>query len=117
VAIADLVLLHNKATDAQGKKDPISVDVFDKIADVKREFLKFCKPSISPSIKPSISRAPQEELYGPPSRLGQDQLFASIGCRTDQLQDTIGARDQLVDGLRYFLMMAPPFLLMFRCFF
>ena len=100
MAIADLVLLHNKATDAQGKKDPISVDVFDKIADVKREFLKFCIPSISPSIKPSIkpsiSRAPQEELYGPPSRLGQDQLFASIGCRTDQLQDTFGARNKLV---------------------
>ena len=28
VAIADLVLLHNKANDAQGKKDPISVDSF-----------------------------------------------------------------------------------------
>jgi len=44
VSIADLVLLHNKATDAQAKKDLISVDVFDKIADVKREFIKFCKP-------------------------------------------------------------------------
>ena len=44
VAIADLVLLHNKASDAQAKKDPIAVDVFDKIPDAKREFLKFCKP-------------------------------------------------------------------------
>ena len=44
MAIADLVLLHNKASDAQAKKDPIAVDVFDKIPDVKREFLKFCKP-------------------------------------------------------------------------
>ena len=44
MAIADLVLLHNKANDAQGKKDPISVDIFDKIPEVKREFLKFCKP-------------------------------------------------------------------------
>jgi hypothetical protein len=44
VATADLVLLHNKANDAQGKKDPISVDIFDKIPEVKREFLKFCKP-------------------------------------------------------------------------
>ena len=43
MAIADLVLLHNKANDAQGKKDPISVDIFDKIPEVKREFLKFCK--------------------------------------------------------------------------
>jgi hypothetical protein len=43
VAIADLVLLHNKANDAQGKKDPISVDIFDKIPEVKRELLKFCK--------------------------------------------------------------------------
>ncbi len=25
------------------KKDPISVDIFDKIPEVKREFLKFCK--------------------------------------------------------------------------
>jgi hypothetical protein len=44
VAISDLVLLHNKATDAQAKKDPIGIDLFDKIPDVKREFLKFCKP-------------------------------------------------------------------------
>jgi len=121
VAIADLVLLHNKASDAQAKKNLIGVDVFDKIPDVKREFLKFCKPfearlrrnvkthRVIPQVEeagpfenqPSISRAPQGELSGTPSRLGQDQLFASNGCRTDQLQDTIGARDKLVDGLQY----------------
>ncbi len=44
MAISDLVLLHNKATDAQAKKDPIGIDLFDKIPDVKREFLKFRKP-------------------------------------------------------------------------
>jgi hypothetical protein len=44
VAISDLVLLHNKATDAQAKKDPIGLDVFDKLPDMKKEFLKFCKP-------------------------------------------------------------------------
>jgi hypothetical protein len=44
VAISYLVLLHNKATDAQAKKDPIGIDLFDKIPDVKREFLNFCKP-------------------------------------------------------------------------
>ncbi len=42
MAIADLVLLHSKASDAQAKKDPMAV--FDKIPDVKREYLKFCKP-------------------------------------------------------------------------
>jgi hypothetical protein len=44
VAISDLVLLHNKATEGQAKKEPIGLDVFDKIADVKREFIRFCKP-------------------------------------------------------------------------
>jgi hypothetical protein len=36
-------LLQNKTTGCQAKKDPIGLDVFDKIADVKREFLKYCK--------------------------------------------------------------------------
>jgi hypothetical protein len=43
VAISDLVLLHNKATEAQAKNNPIGLDLFDKIPDVKREFLKFCR--------------------------------------------------------------------------
>ena len=42
VAISDLVLLHNKATDGQleAKKDPIGLDVFDKIPDVKNQVLQ-----------------------------------------------------------------------------
>ncbi len=44
MAISDLVLLHNKATDGQARKDPLGFDVYDKLADVKREFLKYCKP-------------------------------------------------------------------------
>ena len=43
MAISDLVLLHNKATEAQAKNNPIGLDLFDKIPDVKREFLKFCR--------------------------------------------------------------------------
>jgi hypothetical protein len=49
LAILDLVLLHNKATEGQAKNDPIGLDVFEKIADLKT----------------SISQAPQ----GPPSRI------------------------------------------------
>ena len=37
-------MLHNKATEGQAKNDSLSVDVFDKIADMKKEFIKYCKP-------------------------------------------------------------------------
>ena len=35
MAISDLVLLHNKATEAQAKKNPFGIDLFDKIPEVK----------------------------------------------------------------------------------
>jgi hypothetical protein len=44
VAISDLVLLHNKSTECQAKKDPLGLDVYEKLADLKREFIKYCKP-------------------------------------------------------------------------
>ena len=47
VAISDLVLLHNKATDGQAKNDSLGVHVFDKIAEMKKDFnhfIKYCKP-------------------------------------------------------------------------
>ncbi len=43
IRIADLVLLHNKATEGQAKHDPIGFDLFDGIASVKVNFIKFCK--------------------------------------------------------------------------
>jgi hypothetical protein len=42
-AISNLILLQNKTTECQAKMDSIGLDVFYKIADVKREFLKYCK--------------------------------------------------------------------------
>ncbi len=44
VAIADLVLMHNKVTGGQAKNDPLGLDVFEKVADLKKEYIKFCKP-------------------------------------------------------------------------
>jgi hypothetical protein len=43
VAIADLVLLHNKATEGQAKNDPLGLNVFETIANLKKTFIKFCK--------------------------------------------------------------------------
>ena len=37
-------MLHNKATEGQAKSDSLSVDLFDKIADTKKDFIKYCKP-------------------------------------------------------------------------
>jgi hypothetical protein len=50
VAISDLVLLHNKAIEGKTKKEPIGLDVFNRIADVKREFIRFTFASMSNSI-------------------------------------------------------------------
>ncbi len=36
--------LHNKATKCQAKRDPLSLDVYEKLAELKREFIKYCKP-------------------------------------------------------------------------
>ena len=44
VAISDFVLLHNKTTKGQAKNDHLGLDVFEKIADLKKEFIRFCKP-------------------------------------------------------------------------
>jgi hypothetical protein len=44
VAISDFALLHNKATKGQAKNDPLGLDVFEKIADLKKEFIRLCKP-------------------------------------------------------------------------
>jgi hypothetical protein len=45
VPIADLVLLHNKATDGKSKNDPLGhgLGVFENVADLKKAFIKFCK--------------------------------------------------------------------------
>jgi hypothetical protein len=36
--------MHNKATEGQAKNDPLGLDVFEKVADLKKTFIKFCKP-------------------------------------------------------------------------
>ena len=36
--------MHNKVTEGQAKNDPLGLDVFEKVADLKKEFIKFCKP-------------------------------------------------------------------------
>ncbi len=44
VARADLVLTHTKVTEGQAKNVPLGLDVFEKVADLNKEFIKFCKP-------------------------------------------------------------------------
>jgi hypothetical protein len=44
VAILDLVLLHNKATEGQAKHEHLGLDVLEKVAYLRKEFIKFCKP-------------------------------------------------------------------------
>ena len=44
VAIADLVLLYNKAQEGIAKNDRLGFDIFNGIADVKAQWLKYCKP-------------------------------------------------------------------------
>ena len=53
VAISDLVLLHNKATESQAKNDSLSVDVFDKIPEAKKEFIKYCK-AFEPRLRTNV---------------------------------------------------------------
>jgi hypothetical protein len=38
--------MHNKVTEGQARNDPLAsgLDVFEKVADLKKEFIKFCKP-------------------------------------------------------------------------
>ena len=36
-------MLHNKATEGQAKNDPVGFDLYDGIASVKVQFIKFCK--------------------------------------------------------------------------
>ena len=43
MAISDLVLLHNKATEGLAKNDRVGYDIYLGIADTKALFLKFCK--------------------------------------------------------------------------
>ena len=44
VAIAGLVLLHNKAAEGLAKSDRLGYDIYVGIVDTKALFLKFCKP-------------------------------------------------------------------------
>ena len=44
VAIADLVLLYNKAQEGIAKIDRLGFDIYNGIADVKAQWLKYCKP-------------------------------------------------------------------------
>ena len=65
VAIADLVLLHNKATEGQAKNDPLGVDVFDNVPDLKKTFIKFCKqfePRLRSNVKSHRVIAKVEDL-------------------------------------------------------
>jgi len=43
MAIADLVLLHNKAAEGLAKHDRVGYGIYLGIADTKALFLKFCK--------------------------------------------------------------------------
>ena len=43
MAIADFVLLHNKASEGLVKHDRVGYDIYLGIADTKALFLKFCK--------------------------------------------------------------------------
>ncbi len=36
--------MHNKVTEGQEKNYPLGLDVFEKVAGLKKEFIKFCKP-------------------------------------------------------------------------
>ncbi len=36
--------MHNKVTEGQAKNYPLGLGVFEKVADLKKEFIKFCKP-------------------------------------------------------------------------
>ena len=44
MAIADFVLLHNKAAEALAKSDRVGFDFYNGIADLKALLLKYCKP-------------------------------------------------------------------------
>ncbi len=47
MAIADLVLLHNKAAEGVAKTDSVGYDIYIEIADTKVLFLKFANRSKS----------------------------------------------------------------------
>jgi hypothetical protein len=57
VAIADLVLMHNKAAGFKQENDPVGLDVFENAFEKQ----------------PSISGAPQGPVSGTPSGVDQDQ--------------------------------------------
>ena len=44
MAIADFVLLHNRAAEALAKENRVGFDFYSGIADLKALLLKFCKP-------------------------------------------------------------------------
>jgi hypothetical protein len=58
-------LLHNKATEGQAKNDPLGLDVFDNVPDLKKTFIKFCKqfePRLRSTIKSHRVIAKVEDL-------------------------------------------------------
>ena len=44
MAIADFVLLYNKAAEALAKSDRVGFDFYTGIADTKAQWIKYCKP-------------------------------------------------------------------------
>jgi hypothetical protein len=36
--------MHSKAEEGQAKNEPLGFDVLERIADLKKPFITFCKP-------------------------------------------------------------------------
>ena len=89
MAIADFVLLYNKAAEALAKSDRVGFEFYTGIADTKAQWIKYCKPYETQDAVP-------ETL----SRFSQAGVRATIGIFIDKLPDTAPFGNSPIDGLR-----------------
>ena len=89
MAIADFVLLYNKAAEALAKRNRVDFDFYTGIADTKAQWIKYCKPYET-----------QKAVPGTPSRFSQAGVRATIRSFIDKLLDTAPFGNSPVDGLR-----------------
>ena len=80
MAIADFVMLHNKAAEALAKSDRVGFDFYNGVYQAHREFIKKERP---------------------PLRVYQEGVRAAIGSFIDKFPDTAPFGNRPVDGLRH----------------
>ena len=84
-----------------GKGDPLSFDVYRTCPQLKAPFTKYCKVfEHRLAFRCTISRASQDAVPRPPSRITGAGVFTAIAGGIAKLKDAPAPRDQIVVGLR-----------------